>query len=1035
MGLVGRAALALVYAWTLIFAGPAFAQPPAMTVSISEGSLPEGLQTLQRQTGIEVLYDRALVSGRQSPVLKGSLTPEAALRQLLAETDLTVRRAQSGAWIVEPPAARPLARPDAVIPEILVIGRRTQNADIRRFENDVQPYTVATQAQILGAQRDNIDQFFNSRITANTQVVPADRSQTADTLSQINLRGLGADGTLVLIDGRRMPSIPAPSNEFRQPDVNPIPLHAIKRIEVLTGAAGGIYGFGALGGVVNVVLDRDTRGVELHVTQGITSRGDGRRHGVEANFGRTFRSGATDFTLFASHSESDAVLVGERNYAVRDRQRTFELAPRYYQHPHYPYGNSVSVRSAPSFDPVTLTIVPNPNLVFKPEFGGATLSSDNTFLPIGFSGSAEALVASLTQHAGQPDLSVPRREANTDLGANPQSDALLANIQHRFRAGLEAYFDAAVLRSRGEFHGSSQHERLADGEALLSPESPASPFTDYVFVRFPVEQLDPQMSDSVESTRYTAGLAANLPFDWRGTAEISSGGFRRDFSHSVDLNSPSNLYLEGDPSDLDTNPLGDWSAFQSAISGNRLHRTFSYGLDTRFRDQSLRFAGPVFTRAARPATLTLLAEHRTESVPTYSELTTIESATTSESETSVEDSHSSATTAVYAELRARPFAQDAQVPLLRELELQLAIRRDDEDNEFPSNLPNADSDRLHAEFTGTAYTAGVKMFPTSWLMLRGSYATGLQPPSLNALVELTPFTTTGPANATDPKRGGRRAGADGAYLFKLGGKQDLSEVRASTASLGAVVTPTGENGPRIAIDFSRIRRTRDVVTGLLAADVMANEDSWPERVERAPITDADRANGYTAGRVTMIDTRNMNGGELEVDAVDLHLDWPLTLLGGGRLQLYADATYHRRNVQKVPLKPDLHWAGYRNGPLKRRANGGFDWSKDRLSIGANLQYYGSSLVIQDGSLPVIDAQAVELQGSERIPSQSYLDVHGSWRFPVRPANDLTVNFGIINVLDKSPPRESILVTLGPGYNRYGDPRQRRFELGLSFRFF
>src|SRR5262249_38276166 len=152
----------------------------------------------------------------------------------------------------------------AVVPEIMVVGQRTQNADIRRFENDVQPYTVVAKAQIVNAHRDDVDQFFNSRITANTQAIPPSLSQSGDPLSAIDLRGLGPQNTPVLIDGRRMPQIPASASDFRQADLNAIPLHAIQRIEVLTGAAGGIYGFGALGGVVNVVLDRDSRGFELH---------------------------------------------------------------------------------------------------------------------------------------------------------------------------------------------------------------------------------------------------------------------------------------------------------------------------------------------------------------------------------------------------------------------------------------------------------------------------------------------------------------------------------------------------------------------------------------------------------------------------------------------------------------------------------------------------------------------------------------------------------------------------------------------------
>ena len=170
--------------------------------------------------------------------------------------------------------------------EILVVGRRTQNADIRRFEDDVQPYTVATQAEILRAHRNDIDDFILEPDHLQHDDPSFHASRSADVMSSINLRGLGAQDTLVLVDGRRMPPFATSTTGFTQSDLNAIPLRAIERIEVLTGAAGGIHGFGALGGVVNVVLDRDIEGLEFHTTQGISSRGDARRHGMDARFGQ-----------------------------------------------------------------------------------------------------------------------------------------------------------------------------------------------------------------------------------------------------------------------------------------------------------------------------------------------------------------------------------------------------------------------------------------------------------------------------------------------------------------------------------------------------------------------------------------------------------------------------------------------------------------------------------------------------------------------------------------------------------------------------
>jgi len=1034
--MLGRFGIAFLYACALVMPGLVRADALEFPVSIAGGPLRTGLKTLESQTGIELLYDGNVVRDLRSPPVVGKLTTEGALQQMLTETDLTVRRASSGAWIIERRTTPPLAQQDAAVAEILVVGRRTQNADIRRIEDDVQPYRVASQQEIASAHRDNIDQFFSSRITSDTSILPSIASQDADVMSSINLRGLGERDTVVLVDGRRMPLLPDAGASFGQSDLNAIPLHAIKRIEVLTGAAGGIHGFGALGGVVNVVLDRDFSGLELFTTQGISSRGDARRHGVEARFGHVFNDGATDFTLFASYQEMDTVRVQDRSFTDRDRRRTLELAPDYYP-TEFPHGNSLAVRSPYRIDPTTGEVISNPELTFKPEFGGQALGSSYTYLPLGFSGNPAALTAALQEHAGQRDLSVDGNEARTDLGPNPKSDALLANFRHRFESGWEAYADAVVLRSRGESSGSTESVRLHRyaGTTLMEPESPANPFTDVIEVRYPIVPVESGDRKRIDNTRYTAGVEGALPFDWRGTVEASWGGlhFLDSTADSQPLSGAS-YYLFGDESDLETNPLGNWNSFNRLIRSDIMRTRFDLDFESRFSTQSLRFAGPVFDTPAGPATLTLLAERRSDRMPANKEIFFIDSDSETSTEESRGDPRARLTRSFYGELRSQLFDESASMAVLRGLEVQLAVRHDEQEDDFPADLAFPGSEILHSEFAGTAYTIGAKITPARWLLLRGSYATGEQPPPTASLVDTEPLTfgpdfTVGP----DPRRVGTEIGSEGDVLVYQGGNSKHPVARATTLSLGAVFAPGGQDGPRFALDYSRIRRTRDLQMYDIA-EILDHEDAWPERVRRAPLTDADRANGYTGGRLEMIDNRESTDGALEVDAYDLRADWPLSLLDG-RLRLYADASYQKRNARTARFRPDQLVAGYRDGPLQRRANGGFDWSKGQLTVGANLQYFGSSLIFSWDSPGFADEETEMVQGARRIPSQNYLDLYAAWRLPTHnlgPVDSFTFDFGVVNALDTSPPREHI--TFGPGYSRYGDPRMRRFELGLSCQF-
>ncbi|MEJ1962128.1 MAG: Plug domain-containing protein [Gammaproteobacteria bacterium] len=120
------------------------------------------------------------------------------------------------------------------IPEILVKGQRTLNVDIKRTADDVQPYVVFDREAIAKSGATSVEDFLKRRLTMNT--VAATNLQGADVTgnaSSFNLRGLGTEQTLVLVDGRRLSPFTRGGGLPTQPDLNGIPLSAIERIEVL----------------------------------------------------------------------------------------------------------------------------------------------------------------------------------------------------------------------------------------------------------------------------------------------------------------------------------------------------------------------------------------------------------------------------------------------------------------------------------------------------------------------------------------------------------------------------------------------------------------------------------------------------------------------------------------------------------------------------------------------------------------------------------------------------------------------------------
>lgn len=125
---------------------------------------------------------------------------------------------------------------------------------------DATPVTVITREEIDRSGDTSVaDVLRNSTFSSAGNFRPQSGS-SAQALADIDLRGIGSNRTLVLIDGRRAPKAPFSGQSA---DLNAIPLAAVERIEILSDGASAIYGSDAIGGVVNVILRKDFNGAEF----------------------------------------------------------------------------------------------------------------------------------------------------------------------------------------------------------------------------------------------------------------------------------------------------------------------------------------------------------------------------------------------------------------------------------------------------------------------------------------------------------------------------------------------------------------------------------------------------------------------------------------------------------------------------------------------------------------------------------------------------------------------------------------------------
>lgn len=180
--------------------------------------------------------------------------------------------------------------------EILVTGSRIDRAGF----NAPTPTTVLSGVELLQGNRPSVAQLLNDlpQFRASTSPV-TNFSGTASGSSPADLRGLGTTRTLTLLNGRRFTGAG---------DLNTVPQGLVERVEVVTGGASAAWGSGAVGGVVNIILNEKLEGLTLGAQTGVSSRGDASRYGFDGTFGTSFAGGAGHFMIGGQYLDDHGVL-------------------------------------------------------------------------------------------------------------------------------------------------------------------------------------------------------------------------------------------------------------------------------------------------------------------------------------------------------------------------------------------------------------------------------------------------------------------------------------------------------------------------------------------------------------------------------------------------------------------------------------------------------------------------------------------------------------------------------------------------------
>ncbi|MCD9033793.1 TonB-dependent receptor [Luteimonas sp. Y-2-2-4F] len=307
--------------------GPALAQaaPAPQPIDIPAGSLAQALDRLGEQTGVLITYEPGLVQALDAPRVSGQLAPGEALRRLVQGSGIEVEAVNGRTFVLKRASAAP-AKPGpetslapSAASEVKDLGAMVVTGT--RIRGGVAPSPVIS----IGSERIRQEGFTdlgevirsipqnyaggqNPGVTAGAGG-GGFYNQNVTGGSAANLRAMGQDATLTLINGRRM----SYGGYDQAVDISAIPVEAVERIEIVTDGASAIYGSDAVAGVVNVMLKRDFDGLAVGARYGDSAQGGLATREYVATAGTTWSTGGLIATW--KKSDNDPIYSDQRDYS------------------------------------------------------------------------------------------------------------------------------------------------------------------------------------------------------------------------------------------------------------------------------------------------------------------------------------------------------------------------------------------------------------------------------------------------------------------------------------------------------------------------------------------------------------------------------------------------------------------------------------------------------------------------------------------------------------------------------------------------
>ncbi len=792
-----------------------------------------------------------------------------AIAGLLAVVSLHAQEAVSTDTTKNKDGDKPVA-----LDSIEVTGSR-----IKRIDSEgPNPVVAITQSDLEISGYSNIGDALRAlpMISGGSLMPAASNNSFTPGASTVNIRGLGNNNVLVLLNGRRAAPLSSPGWDGLQTvfDFNSIPVAAVESVEFLKDGGSAIYGSDAVSGVINIKLRKTYNGFSTNFEIGNAVKGI---NALEKSFSAVsgITSGKNSIITTVDWKETNS--IQDREYSF---SRTSDLRAR----------GGPDRRSSATY----------PAMTYVDSLGGYyTLSAPKAF-------------PTLADFRPRTSADLYDFQANTDQTPDTRNYGFYTRATHGFTDNLSAFTEVSFRRAQSVIKAAPspivpnyvEHGDAPDGSLNIPASNPNNPFGEDLYSdwRARLMSAGPRINDVTSDTpRVLVGLDGTIPgsSDWTWetgalyTSNDTTNLNRGSVFDSLYQNALNGVVIGGQT--LYANPFGPEDPRITA------YYTHDNPNSAKFELSSWDFStnGTVMQLPAGALGLAVGGEMRRENFENTKTIANITGDIIGGAEGS----------SVAGQRRVNAAYVELSVPIVAGLQAQLAGRTEH-----------------YSDFgTTTKPKIALSYQPFKWLLFRTSFGQSFLAPNLSYLYtsQVTQFSDTGLEDPKRPQDGLRQ------IQTRSGGNPDLQPEETDTLYAGVTVEPEGVmKGFSFGVDWFQFKQ-KNLISQLGADYILLHEDQLPGLVVRAAPTGGD-----TIGSVSYVIDTYRNAAHQTYRGFDMSSRYDLKTASLGWFRIEANATYMPQFVYE-----GSEWAGTYNQP-KWRGTFGTDWHKGNWGAAVFVEYIG-----------------------------------------------------------------------------------------------